>query len=75
MCAEGYSAETSKQRFERSSEEWGLRFLSAREVRMIDELLVSVGEFGRDQLTVKSGKLRFVERIERIDALKYEGSE
>lgn len=52
-----------------------LKFLSPRQVRMIDELLSSVGEYGRVQLTVKDGRLRFAERIESIDALKYEGED
>ena len=51
-----------------------LKFLSPRQVRMIDELLESVGEFGKVQLTVKNGQLRFAERIESIDALKYDES-
>ena len=51
-----------------------LKFLSPRQVRMIDELLESVGEFGKVQLTVKNGQLRFAERIESIDALKYDKS-
>jgi len=53
----------------------GLKFLSPRQVRMIDDLLSSVGEFGRVQLTVKDGRLRFAERIESIDALNYEAEE
>jgi len=52
----------------------GLKFLSPRQVRMIDDLLSSVGKYGKVQLTVKNGKLRFAERIESIDALKYEDS-
>jgi hypothetical protein len=75
MGAERYSAKTSEQRIEEASEKLGLRFLSSREIRMIDELLSSVGDFGRVQLTVKEGKLRFAERIESIDALKYEGED
>lgn len=51
-----------------------LKFLTPREIAFIDDLLDSVGEFGKVQLTVKNGKLRFAERIESIDALKYEES-
>ena len=51
-----------------------LKFLTPREIAFIDDLLDSVGEYGKVQLTVKNGKLRFAERIESIDALKYEES-
>jgi hypothetical protein len=67
------TAKTSEQRSGAPLEEWGLQFLSTREVRMIDELLASVGEYGEVKLSIKNGRLRFIERIESIDALKYEG--
>lgn len=53
----------------------GLRFLSGREIRMIDNLLVSVGSFGEVLLSVKDGRLRFAESRKSFDALRYEGEE
>jgi len=62
-------------RVEREENRWEvghrLKFLTPREIAFIDELLDSVGEFGKVQLSMKNGKLRFAERIESIDALKY----
>ena len=52
----------------------GLKFLSSRQVRMIDDLLQSIGDFGEVHLEVRNGKLRFASRTESIDALKYEDS-
>ena len=52
----------------------GLKFLSPRQVRMIDDLLQSIGDFGEVHLEVRNGKLRFASRTESIDALKYEDS-
>jgi hypothetical protein len=53
----------------------GLRFLSEREIRMIDNLLMSVGSFGQVVLSVKDGRLRFAESRKSFDALKYDGDE
>lgn len=53
----------------------GLRFLSEREIRMIDNLLVSVGRFGQVVLSVKDGRLRFAESRKSFDARRYEGEE
>ena len=52
----------------------GLKFLTPRQVRMIDDLLQSIGDFGEVHLEVRNGKLRFASRTESIDALKYEES-
>lgn len=49
-----------------------LKFLTPRQVRMIDDLLQSIGDFGEVHLEVRNGKLRFASRTESIDALKYE---
>jgi hypothetical protein len=68
----------SKRRFRRSEHEGpadGLQFLSGREIRMIDDLLTSVGEFGEVLLSVKDGRLRFAESRKSFDALKYDGRE
>ncbi len=50
----------------------GMKFLTLHQVRMIDDLLHSIGDFGEVHLEVRNGKLRFASRTESIDALKYE---
>ena len=45
-----------------------LKFLSAREIYLIDDLLESVGDFGEVSLEVKNGRLRFASRTESVDA-------
>jgi hypothetical protein len=52
-----------------------LKFLTPREIALIDELLTSVGEFGEVRLEVKNGKLRFASRTESVDALKWGGED
>jgi hypothetical protein len=52
-----------------------LRFLSAREIYLIDRLLSSVGTFGEVRLTVKDGRLRFAASTKSYDALKWEHHE
>jgi len=53
----------------------GLKFLTPREIALIDKLLTSVGEFGEVRLEVKNGKLRFASRTESVDALKWDGED
>ena len=50
----------------------GLKFLSPHQVRMIDDLLSSVGKYGEVRLQVKDGRLRFASRTESMDALRWE---
>ena len=50
-----------------------LKFLSTREIYLIDDLLESVGDYGEVRLTVKSGSLRFAARMTSLDAMKWEG--
>lgn len=52
-----------------------LKFLSPRQVRMIDDLLASVGKFGEVRLEVKDGRLRFASKTESMDALKWDYDE
>jgi len=49
-----------------------LRFLSLREIILIDQLLSSVGSFGEVRLTVKDGRLRFAASTKSYDALKWD---
>ena len=52
----------------------GLKFLTPREIYLIDNLLHAVGDFGEVHLKVKGGKLRFATKVESLDALKWEES-
>lgn len=45
--------------------------LSVEQVRMIEEALDSVGDFGEVRLVVEKGRLRFVVTQKSIDALKW----
>ena len=49
-----------------------LKFLSPRQVHMIDDLLSSVGKYGEVRLQVKDGRLRFASKTESMDALRWE---
>ena len=48
-----------------------LKNLSRVHVRMIDEALATVGEFGEVHLVVSKGRLRFLVTQKSFDALKY----
>ena len=52
-----------------------LKFLTPREIALIDKLLTAVGEFGEVRLEVKNGKLRFASHTESVDALKWDGED
>lgn len=48
-----------------------IRFLRPEQIKMIDEALAAIGEYGEVHLVVEKGHLRFV-RIERsLDVNKY----
>jgi outer membrane translocation and assembly module TamA len=49
----------------------GLQFLEKREIRMIDEALGKLGEFGEVRLVVEKGRLRYVVTQRSYDALKW----
>lgn len=53
----------------------GLKNLSLSQVRMIDEALGAVGEFGEVRLVVQKGRLRFLITQRSFDALKYRPGE
>lgn len=48
------------------------RFLTPRQVAMIDEALSSLGDFGELRLTVEKGRLRFLVTHQSFDALKWQ---
>jgi hypothetical protein len=52
-----------------------LRFLSESQVRMIDEALSAVGEFGEVRLVVQKGRIRYVVVEKSHDALKWEAGD
>lgn len=45
--------------------------LTGDQVRMIEEALESVGEFGEVRLVVEKGRLRFIVTQKSVDALKW----
>ena len=49
-----------------------LNFLRQAQIRMIDDALVEVGQFGEVRLIVTKGRLRFVVTQRSHDALKWE---
>jgi hypothetical protein len=49
-----------------------LKFLSPRQVQMIDEALASLDEFGEVRLIVEKGRLRFLATQKSFDALKWQ---
>jgi hypothetical protein len=48
-----------------------LRFLSPKDIKMIDEMLADVAPFGEVRLTVQKGRLRFVASTKSFDAFKW----
>lgn len=50
-----------------------LKFLSPREITVIDDLLASVSPFGEVHLAVQKGKLRFVSSVKSHDAFQLTG--
>lgn len=49
-----------------------LTFLDPRQVEMIDEALVALGEYGELRLVVEKGRLRFLITQKSFDALKWQ---
>jgi len=50
-----------------------LRFLTAKEINVIDDLLTSVSPFGEVRLAVEKGRLRFVSSVKSHDAFQLLG--
>lgn len=67
-----YSPENQEVfRFEKASQ---LKFLKPSQIRMIDEALEKVGEFGEVRLVVERGRLRFLVTEKSFDVLKWESA-
>ena len=49
-----------------------LSFLNQRQVKMIDEALSALGDYGELRLVVEKGRLRFVVTQKSFDALKWQ---
>ena len=49
-----------------------LRFLELKQVRMIDEALASLGEFGEVRLVIQKGQLRYLVTQRSFDALRWD---
>ncbi len=51
-----------------------LRKLDLEQVRHIDELLASVGDYGEVHLIIQHGELRYINRVESHRAWKSDGN-
>jgi hypothetical protein len=49
-----------------------LSFLDQRQVKMIDEALAALGDYGELRLVVEKGRLRFIVTQKSFDALKWQ---
>ena len=49
-----------------------LSFLNQRQVKMIDEALSALGDYGELRLVVEKGRLRFIVTQRSFDALKWQ---
>ena len=52
-----------------------LSFLDQRQVKMIDEALSALGDYGELRLVVEKGRLRFIVTQKSFDALKWQPGE
>ena len=52
-----------------------LSFLDQRQVKMIDEALSTLGDYGELRLVVEKGRLRFIVTQKSFDALKWQPGE
>jgi hypothetical protein len=56
----------------RTSENPSTSFLDRRQVKMIDEALSALGDYGELRLVVEKGRLRFIVTQKSFDALKWQ---
>jgi hypothetical protein len=54
------------------SQGFKLKKLTPEQVKRIDEVLASVGEYGEVHLVVKNGELRYINKVESFKAWKNE---
>ena len=47
-----------------------LRMLDLQQIKQIDEMLASIGEYGELHLVVQHGELRYINRLESHKALR-----
>ena len=52
-----------------------LSFLDQRQVKMIDEALAALGDYGELRLVVEKGRLRFIVTQKSFDALNWQPGE
>jgi hypothetical protein len=48
------------------------KFLGAEQIAMIDEALLSIGEYGEVRLVVEKGRLRFLITQKSFDTMKWQ---
>jgi hypothetical protein len=46
-----------------------LRVLTPRQVAMVDDVLAEIGEFGEVRLILHRNRLRFIQKLQSMDAL------
>lgn len=51
---------------------YGYRFLTPRQIKMIDQALCKIGLYGEVRLVVERGRLRFVVTLTSHDALSWQ---
>ena len=49
-----------------------LRFLNLDQIKLIDDSLTSVGEYGEIHLIVQHGELRYINKVESVKAWRKE---
>ena len=60
------------EQFNRLKDSRLLSFLDQRQVKMIDEALSALGDYGELRLIVEKGRLRFIVTQKSFDALKWQ---
>jgi hypothetical protein len=53
----------------------GLKKLTFEQVKHIDEVLASLGEYGEVHLVIQHGELRYINKVESFSAKKSEGKD
>lgn len=46
-----------------------LRVLTPRQVAMVDDVLAEIGEFGEVRLILHRNRLRFIQKLQSLDAM------
>jgi hypothetical protein len=66
-----YKNTSKKEIVTSDGQSYALKFMEPQQISMVDEALVSLGEFGEVRLIVEKGRLRFLVTQKSFDALKW----